>query len=115
MLESIIDLFNQVRTAGGWWTPGYAWLLGRVRLFATPWTVAIRLLSTGILQARGLEWLAMPSSRTLGYLDSQKVDRVMCCIKRRSGKVVAASLQLCRFKLKCSGRTLMCFRFSSND
>ena len=35
--------------------------LGRVELFATPWTVAHQ--SHGILQARILEWVAMPSSR----------------------------------------------------
>ena len=33
-------------------------------LFATPWTVALQApLSMGILQARILEWVAMPSSR----------------------------------------------------
>ena len=36
----------------------------RVRLFATPWTVAHQAsLSMGVLQARILEWVAMPSSR----------------------------------------------------
>ena len=38
--------------------------LSHVRLFATPWTVAHQaLLSMGILQARKVEWVAMPSSR----------------------------------------------------
>ena len=38
--------------------------LSRVQLFATPWTVAHQApLSLGILQARILEWVAMPSSR----------------------------------------------------
>ena len=38
--------------------------LSHVRLFATPWTVACQApLSMGILQARILEWVAMPSSR----------------------------------------------------
>ena len=38
--------------------------LSRVRLFVTPWTVARQTpLSMGILQARILEWVAMPSSR----------------------------------------------------
>ena len=38
--------------------------LSRVWLFATPWTVARQApLSMGILQARILEWVAMPSSR----------------------------------------------------
>ena len=36
-------------------------MLSHVRLFATPWTVAYQApLSTGILQARILEWVAMP-------------------------------------------------------
>ena len=36
----------------------------RVQLFATLWTVAWQApLSMGILQARILEWVAMPSSR----------------------------------------------------
>ena len=39
-------------------------LLSHVRLFATPWTVALHApLSVGILQARILEQIAMPSSR----------------------------------------------------
>ena len=38
--------------------------LSPIRLFATPWTVAHQApLSTGILQARILEWVALPSSR----------------------------------------------------
>ena len=41
-----------------------AQLLSHVQLFATPWTVACQVpLSMGILQARILEWVAMPSSR----------------------------------------------------
>ena len=39
-------------------------LLSRVQLFETPWTVSHQApLSTRILQARILEWVAMPSSR----------------------------------------------------
>jgi len=39
-------------------------LLSRVRLFVTPWTVTHKALpSLGILWARILEWVAMPSSR----------------------------------------------------
>ena len=34
-----------------------------VRFFATPWTVAAGLSVHGVLQARILEWIAMPSSR----------------------------------------------------
>ena len=42
----------------------YDSLLSCVRLFVTSWTVAFQaLLSMGILQARILEWVAMPSSR----------------------------------------------------
>ena len=44
---------------GGWLSP-----FSPVRLFVTPWTVAHQApLSMGILQARVLEWGAMPSSR----------------------------------------------------
>ena len=40
--------------------------LSHVRLSVTPWTVARQApLSIGILQARILEWVAMPSSRYL--------------------------------------------------
>ena len=39
-------------------------LLGSVRLFVIPWTVAPQaLMCMGILQARTLEWVAIPSSR----------------------------------------------------
>ena len=38
--------------------------LSHVRLFATPWTTALQApLSMGILQARILEWIAIPVSR----------------------------------------------------
>ena len=43
-------------------SPCCAQSLSRVRLFLTPWTIAHQaLLSMGILQARILEWVAMPS------------------------------------------------------
>ena len=46
-------------------------------LFVTPWTVACQaLLSIGILQARILEWVAMPSSR--GYLQPRDQTQVSC-------------------------------------
>ena len=46
--------------------------LSHVRLFATPWTVAYQAsLSMGILQARILEWVAMPSSRGSSQLRDQ--------------------------------------------
>ena len=41
-----------------------AWSLSHVWLFATPWTAAHQApLSMGVLQARILEWIPMPSSR----------------------------------------------------
>ena len=47
-----------------------------VRLFVTPWTVASQArLSVGILQARTLEWVAMPSSRG----SSQPRDQTQVC------------------------------------
>ena len=53
--------------AGGFFTTSVlccAWSLSRVRLFATPWIAAHQSpLSMGILQARILEWVAIPSSR----------------------------------------------------
>ena len=47
------------------WTPQCvrAFSVTSVWLFATPWTVACRTPVHGILQARMLEWVAMPSSR----------------------------------------------------
>ena len=52
----------------------------RVWLFVTPWTVACQaLLSTGILQARILEWVAMPSSRGSSWpKDRSHVSCVSC-------------------------------------
>ena len=45
-------------------SPCHAQSLSCVRLFSTPWTVAHQaLLSMGILQARILEWVALPFSR----------------------------------------------------
>ena len=44
--------------------PSCAWLLIHVHLFVTTWTIACQApLSMGILQARILEWVAMPFSR----------------------------------------------------
>ena len=56
-------------------------LLSRVQLFATLWTVARQApLSMGLLQARVLEWVAMPSSRG----SSQPRDRTcVSCMGRR--------------------------------
>ena len=48
------------------------WSLNHVRLFVTPWTVACQdPLSMGILRARILEWVAMPSSRGSSQLRDQ--------------------------------------------
>ena len=52
-----------------------AYLLSYVQLFMTPWTVAHQApLSIGILQARMLEWVAIPSSR--GSIHSRDVSQV---------------------------------------
>ena len=50
-----------------------------VQIFVTPWTVAHQApLSTGILQARILEWVAMPSSRGSSQLrDQSEVSRTV--------------------------------------
>ena len=56
------------------WSVLTARSLSRVQLSATPWTVAPQApLSMGILQARILEWVAMPSSR--GFLWSQSAKK----------------------------------------
>ena len=49
-----------------------------VQLFVTPWTVAYQApLSMEILQARMLEWLAMPSSREFSQpRDQTQVSRI---------------------------------------
>ena len=55
-------------TKGIWPSPSFCAVLSHchVQLSVTPWTVAWQaLLSLGILQARTLEWVAMPSSRGL--------------------------------------------------
>ena len=67
--EALESLFGDRRFAEGpeWIKNGpcvRVWSLSCVRLLATPWTVAHQApLSMGILQARILEWVAMPSSR----------------------------------------------------
>ena len=56
-------------------------LLSRVQLFATQWTVAHQApLSVGILQARILEWVAMPSSR--GSSQARDQTQVSCIAGR---------------------------------
>ena len=59
----------------------YSWLLSHVQLFVTTWTAALQvLLSMGILQARILGWVSIPSSRG----SSQPRDRTqVSCIAGR--------------------------------
>ena len=61
--------------------------LSRVRLLATPWTVAHQApLSMGILQARILAWVAMPSSRG----SSQPMDqpRILCHLSHQGSPTI---------------------------
>ena len=61
--------------------------LSHVRLFVTPWTVAHQApLSMGILQARILEWVAMPSSRA----SSQPRDQTQ--VSRIAGRFLTSEL-----------------------
>jgi len=56
-------LLGNLMDGGAWWATVYAWSLNCVWLFVTPWTVAHQApLSMGILQARTLKWVAVPSS-----------------------------------------------------
>ena len=56
-------LLGNPMDGGAWWATVCAWSLNCVWLFATPWTVAHQApLSMGILQARTLKWVVMPSS-----------------------------------------------------
>ena len=55
-----------------------------VQLFATPWTIAHQtLLSTEILQARILEWVAMPSSRGSSQPRGRTCVSYIFCMGRR--------------------------------
>ena len=59
-------------------------LLSRVWLFTTPWTVAHQApLSMGILQARILEWVAIPSSRGSSWPRDQTCASCASCIAGR--------------------------------
>ena len=56
----------------------------RVWLFATPWTIVQQAtLSMGILQARILEWVAMPFSRGSSWPTDQTCVSYISCIKRQ--------------------------------
>ena len=61
--------------SAGWPIPSsyvHAWLLSHVWLLVTQWTVTSQVpLSMGILQARILEWFAIPSSRDSSQLKDQ--------------------------------------------
>ena len=57
---------------------------GRVRFFVIPWTVARQApLPMGILQARVLEWVAMPSSRDLADPGIETVTLNFSCIGKQ--------------------------------
>ena len=83
-ISKVLDVFNTIKWSNTmkeskckrkWWLFSHVWLSG------TPWTVAHQApLSMGILQARILEWVAMPSSRG----SSQPRDRTqVSCIAGR--------------------------------
>ena len=59
-----------------------AYSLSHVWLFATPCTVAYQALLHGILQARILEWVAMPSSRGSSWPRGQTQVSCTSCIGR---------------------------------
>ena len=62
----------------------YVQSLSHVPLFATPWTIAHQtLLSTEILQARILEWVAMPSSRGSSQPRGRTCVSYIFCMGRR--------------------------------
>ena len=59
-------------------------LLSCVRLFVIPWTVALQApLAMGILQARILEWVAMPSSRGASRRTAGTCISYVSCIGRQ--------------------------------
>ena len=61
-----------------------AWLLSRVQLFVTPWTAALQApLSMGILQARILEWVAMPPSRDLPNPGIPNYRQILYCLSHQ--------------------------------
>ena len=61
----------------------WVWVLSCIRLFATPWTVAHQApLSMGILQARILEWVVLPSSRGFSWPRDWTFISYVSCISR---------------------------------
>ena len=83
--------------------------LSCVQLFETPWTVALQApLSMGILQARILEWVAMPSSRG----SSQPRDQThISCI---AGRFFTTTAMWESQFLTRDGLYLKCFHWISN-
>ena len=77
----------------------HAELLSRVKLSATPWTVACQAPpSMGILQARILEWVATSSSRGSSQLREQAPVSCFSCIGRQvfhSSVQFSSVAQLC--------------------
>ena len=69
------------------YTKWYARMLSHfscIQLFAIPWTIAHQAsLSVGILQARILEWVALPSSRGSSWPSNWTCVSYVCCIGRR--------------------------------
>ena len=53
-------------------------LLSHVQLFVIPWTVACQASLHGILQARILEWVAIPFSRFRSKVHSQHILKDKC-------------------------------------
>ena len=63
---------------------GYARMLSRVQLFATPWTVTCQVpLSMGISQTRILEWVAISYSRGSSPPKNQTRVSCLCCTASR--------------------------------
>ena len=83
--------------------------LSCVQLFETPWTVALQaLLSMGILQARILEWVAMPSSR--GSSQPRDQTHISCTAGRFFTTTAMWESQF----LTRDGLYLKCFHWISN-
>ena len=62
-------------------------VLSHVWLFATPWTVARQApLSMGILQARILEWVAMPFSRGSSQPRSPALRQILPCLSHQGNR-----------------------------
>lgn len=55
----------------------FIWSLSHFRLHSVPWTVAVRLLCPGFLEARMLRWVVISSSRRFS-LDPTRVFCVSC-------------------------------------